>query len=48
MIKNVDGTYIYLVVPAKYECVYSKLLVMMSDLGVDLLKDCASTCSGLN
>lgn len=48
MIKNVDGTYIYLVVPAKYECVYTKLLVKMSDLGVDLLKDCASTCSGLN
>lgn len=48
MIKNVDGTYIYLVVPAKYECVYTKLLVKMSDLGVDLLKDCASTCRGLN
>lgn len=48
MIKNVDGTYIYLVVPAKYECVYIKLLVKMSDLGVDLLKDCASTCRGLN
>ena len=48
MIKNVDGTYIYLVVPAKYECVYTKLLVKMSDLGVDLLKDCASTCHGLN
>lgn len=48
MIKNVDRTYIYLVVPAKYECVYTKLLVKMSDLGVDLLKDCASTCRGLN
>ena len=48
MIKNVDGTYIYLVVPAKYECVYTKLLVKMSDLGIDLLKDCASTCRGLN
>lgn len=48
MIKNVDGTYIYLVVPAKYECVYTKLLVKMSDLGVDLLKDCVSTCRGLN
>lgn len=48
MVKNVDGTYIYLVVPAKYECVYTKLLVKMSDLGVDLLKDCASTCRGLN
>ena len=48
MIKNMDGTYIYLVVPAKYECVYTKLLVKMSDLGVDLLKDCVSTCRGLN
>ena len=48
MIKNVDGTYIYLVVPAKYECVYTKLLIKMTDLGVDLLKDCASTCRGIN
>lgn len=48
MIKNMNGTYIYLVVPAKYECVYTKLLVKMSNLGVDLLKDCASTCRGLN
>ena len=48
MIRNVDGTYIYLVVPAKYECVYTKLLVKMTDLGVDLLKDCASTCRGIN
>lgn len=48
MIRNVDGTYIYLVVPAKYECVYTKLLVKMTDLGIDLLKDCASTCRGIN
>lgn len=48
MIRNVDGTYIYLVVPAKYECVYTKLLVKMTDLGIDLLKDCASTCRGVN
>lgn len=48
MIRNIDGTYIYLVVPAKYECVYTKLLVKMTDLGIDLLKDCASTCRGVN
>lgn len=48
MIRNIDGTYIYLVVPAKYECIYTKLLIKMSDLGVDLLKDCSSTCRGIN
>lgn len=48
MIKNADGTYIYLVVPAKYECIYTKLLVSMSDLGIDLIKDCSATCRGIN
>lgn len=48
MIPNEDGTYTYLIVPLKYNCVYTKLLVMMSDIGIDLIKDCTSTCKGIN
>lgn len=48
MIKNIDGTYIYLVIPAEFECVYSKLLVRITDLGIDIVKDCSASCRGVN
>ena len=48
MITNGDGTYIYLVVPAEFECVYTKLLTRVADLGVDIVKDCSATCRGIN
>lgn len=48
MRKNEDGMYTYLDVPSKYNCVYKKLLIKLSDLGVDMIKDCASTCKGIN
>lgn len=48
MRKNEDGTYTYLDVPSKYNCVYKKLLIKLSDLGVDMIKDCTSTCKGIN
>lgn len=48
MIRNVDGTYIYLVIPAEFECVYSKLLVRITDLGLDIVKDCSASCRGIN
>lgn len=48
MRKNEDGMYAYLDVPSKYNCVYKKLLIKLSDLGVDMIKDCTSTCKGIN
>lgn len=48
MRKNEDGMYTYLDVPSKYNCVYKKLLIKLSDLGVDIIKDCTSTCKGIN
>ena len=48
MIKNQDGTYIYLTVPEQYKCVYEKLLIKLSDLGIDIVKDCGATCRGIN
>lgn len=40
--------YTYLDVPSKYNCVYKRLLIKLSDLGVDMIKDCTSTCKGIN
>lgn len=48
MIQNTDGSYTYLIVPNEYYQVYVKLLVRMSDIGIDLVKDCTSTCKGVN
>lgn len=48
MRKNEDGMYTYLDVPSKYNCVYKKLLIKLSNLGVDMIKDCTSTCKGIN
>lgn len=48
MRKNEAGMYTYLDVPSKYNCVYKKLLIKLSDLGVDMIKDCTSTCKGIN
>lgn len=48
MRKNEDGMYTYLDVPSKYNCIYKKLLIKLSDLGVDMIKDCTSTCKGIN
>lgn len=48
MIKNQDGTYIYLTVPEKYNCVYKNILVRLADLGINIIEDCTATCRGKN
>lgn len=48
MRKNENGMYTYLDVPSKYNCVYKRLLIKLSGLGVDMIKDCTSTCKGIN
>lgn len=41
-----DEQYVYLTVPKNYECVYKNILLKLSDLGIDIIKDCTSTCKG--
>ena len=48
MIREELSDYMYLTIPTKYTCVYEKLLIKLSDLGVDMIKDCTSTCRGSN
>lgn len=43
-----DENIIYLTIPKKYICIYHKLLVMMADLGKEILNDCTSSCKGTN
>lgn len=40
--------YVYATIPAQYACLYHKLLVLLSDYGVDMLNDCSATCKGSN
>lgn len=40
--------YVYMIIPADYACVYARLLVMLSDLGYEMLQDCTAGCKGSN
>lgn len=40
--------YVYAVIPARYVCLYHKLLVLLADYGVEMLNDCQATCKGSN
>ena len=44
----VNPTYVYMIIPAEYVCVYHKLLVMLTQFGIDMLDDCSATCKGNN
>lgn len=43
-----DVQYVYATIPARYACLYHKLLVLLSEFGVDMLNDCNATCKGSN
>lgn len=40
--------FVYMTIPAKYACIYHKLLIMLADMGVDMLADCQAGCNGRN
>lgn len=46
--KDIDREYVYMTIPRHYVCVYRKLIVMLSQFGIDLLNDCSATCKGNN
>lgn len=48
MIKNSNGTEIYLIVPASYEVVYKELLNKLIGDGQDILNDCSCDCKSPN
>lgn len=40
--------FVYMIIPANYVCTYHKLLVLLSDLGINMLNDCNAICKGNN
>lgn len=42
----INPDFIYMIIPSEYVCTYHKLLVLMSDFGLEMLEDCNAGCKG--
>lgn len=40
--------YVYITIPKDYVCIYTKILIMFVDFGLDLLNDCKASCNDKN
>lgn len=47
-LKEIEPEYIYVTIPAEYICVYHRILAMLADYGLDMLKDCKASCTDKN
>ena len=47
-LKEVELEYVYVTIPAEYICVYHRILAMMADYGIEMLKDCKASCTDRN
>ena len=47
-LQEVKPKYIYITIPAEYVCVYHRILAMLADYGIEMLKDCKATCTDRN
>lgn len=47
-VKHEPLEYIYMTIPAEYICVYHRILAMLADYGIEMLKDCKATCKDRN
>lgn len=45
---EINPEYIYMTIPADYVCTYHKILILLSEYGVDMLKDCQAGCNNQN
>lgn len=45
---EIQPEYVYMTIPAEYVCIYHKILIMLTDFGIDLLKDCSASCNSKN
>ena len=43
-----DIEFIYVTIPKEYLCVYHKILVLLAEYGIDMLKDCKASCTDRN
>lgn len=45
---EVEPEYVYITIPAEYVCIYNRLLILLSDYGLEMLKECKAACSERN
>lgn len=45
---KVEPEYVYVTIPAEYICIYHKILVLLTEYGVEMLKDCKAHCTQRN
>lgn len=45
---EIQPEYVFMTIPAEYVCIYHKLLVYLSDFGLELLADCKASCNAKN
>ncbi len=45
---TINPEYIYMTIPADYVCTYHKILILLSEYGIDMLKDCQASCTNQN
>lgn len=47
-LEQIELEYVYITIPAEYICVYHRILAMMADYGLDMLRDCKANCTDRN
>ena len=47
-VKHTKLEYVYVTIPAEYICVYHRILAMLADYGVEMLKNCKAACTDRN
>lgn len=45
---EISPSYVYMMIPAEYVCIYHKLLVLFADYGVQMLDNCNASCKDAN
>lgn len=45
---EINPEYVYITIPAEYICIYHRILVMLADYGIELIKDCKASCTNRN
>lgn len=47
-LKEITPEYVYVTIPANYICIYHKILVLLAEYGISMLKDCSAKCTPRN
>lgn len=45
---EITPEYVYIAIPAKYVCLYHRILILLSQYGEESLKDCNAACTSRN